>query len=202
MKKRLTLFLLLLAPPLVHAQIGEKFEPGFIIDKFGARYDGFLRLEPGDAKNPGELLFKESRKSKKETYGPEYLTAFKIEADSFTVLKNIPLPNKKTVKADFAKVVLAGSGGTLYFQEYVKSKTIGHAAADYKVTEENSRYLMSVNNKLIVLTHTNFKDLALVVADFEDLKARIQNRKVKFADLPKVVEEYKTFTVQKHSTQK
>jgi hypothetical protein len=201
MKKLLSYFLFTL-PVLAYGQIGEKFEAGFIIDKFGTRYDGFLRLEPGDAKNPGELLFKETKKSKKETYGPEYLTAFKIEADSFTVLKNIPLPNKKTIKADFAKVLLVGSGGVLYFQEYLKSRSIGHAAADYNVSEENSRYLVTINGNLTVLTQTNFKDLASVVADFEDLKARIQNRKVKFSDLPKVVEEYKTFTSQKVSTQK
>src|SRR5688572_8320226 len=106
MKKRLTLFLLLLVQSLVHAQIGEKFEPGFIIDKFGVRYEGFLRFEPGDGKNPGQLSFKESKKSKKEAYGPDYITSFKIEKDSFTVLQNIPLPNKKTIKEDFARVML------------------------------------------------------------------------------------------------
>jgi hypothetical protein len=199
MKKRLTLFLLLLAPPLVHAQIGEKFEPGFIIDKFGARYEGFLKFEPGDGKNPGELFFKESKKSKKETYGPDYVTSFKIEKDSFTVLQNIPLPNKKTIKEDFAKVMLVGEGGVLYFLEYLKSKTSGHAAAEYKVTEENSRYLATINGKLIMLTPNNFIQFAPVVADFADLKTRIQTKKLKFADLPKVVEEYQAFKTQKTS---
>jgi hypothetical protein len=200
--RKLILYFFIVLPFAGYSQIGEKFEAGFIIDKFGVRYDGFLRLEPGNAKEAGELLFKESKKSKKETYGPDYLTAFKIETDSFTVLKNIPLPNKKSVKADFAKVVLVGSGGTLYFQEYLKSRSIGHAAADYEVSEANSRYLMSINGKLIVLTQANFKDLASVVTDFADLKARILNRKVKFSDLPKIIDEYKTFAAQKLSTQK
>jgi hypothetical protein len=199
MKKRLTLFLLLLVPAFVHAQIGEKFESGFIIDKFGVRYEGFLRFEPGDGKKPGELFFKESKKSKKETYGPDYVTSFKIEKDSFTVLQNIPLPNKKTIKEDFAKVLLVGEGGVLYHLEYVKSKTSGHAAAEYKVTEENSRYLATVNSKLIILTPNNFTQFAPVVADFADLKTRIQTKKLKFADLPKVVEEYQAFKTQKTS---
>lgn len=200
--KKLTLYILLILPGFAHSQIGERFDPGFIIDKFGARYDGFLRLEPGDGTTAGQLLFKESRKSKKDTYGPEYLTAFKIGSDSFAVLKNIPLPNKKTVKADFAKVMLVGSGGALYFQEYLKAKSTGHAAADYKISEENSRYLVLINGRLVILTKNNFKDFATVVSDFEDLKARIQNRKVKFSDLPKLIAEYKAFKEQDFSTKK
>jgi hypothetical protein len=195
--KKLTLCVLLTLPWFAQGQIGEKFEPGFIIDKFGTRYGGFLRLEPGNGKDPGELLFKESRKSKKESYGPEYVTAFKIEADSFTVLKNIPLPNKKTIKADFAKVMLVGSRGSLYFLEYLKSKSTGHAVAEHTISEENSRYLVAINGKLAVLNQNNFRELATVVADFEDLKTRILNRKMKFSDLPKVIEEYKTFKAQK-----
>jgi hypothetical protein len=197
--KKLVFCLLIVVPSMVVGQIGEKFEPGFIIDKFGARYDGFLRLEPGDNKKPSELIFKETRKSKKDVYGPDYVTAFKIEKDSFIVVNNVPLPNKKSIKADFVKVVLTGPGGVLYFREFLKKKSTGHAAADYKVEEENSGYLALVNGKLVMLSPSNYRDLAIIVSDFQDLKLRIEKRKIKYADIPKVVEEYQAFKEQNPS---
>lgn len=193
MKKAILYYLLLLMPEISYAQIGEKTEPGFLIDKFGARYDGLLRYVPGDGKSGGEIIFRESKKSKKNAYRSNYVTAFKIEADSFTILKNIPLANKKVIAADFAKVTLVGPGGVIYFHEFKKSKSTGHAATDYKIAEENTRYLMSVNGKLTILTKNNFKNFAMIVSDHKELKNKILAGKAKFADLEKLIAEYKTF---------
>jgi hypothetical protein len=96
-------------------------------------------------------------------------------------------------------VMLVGEGGVLYFIEYIKSKTSGHAAANFKIDEENTRYLALINSKLVVLTPANFAQFAAVVADHTDLKTQIQSKKLRFADLPKVVEEYHAFKNQKTS---
>jgi hypothetical protein len=200
--KKLIVFFLFVMPAAANCQIGEKFGAGFMIDRFGQRFEGFLRLEPGDGKKTSELIFKENKKGKKESYGPDYLKSCKIESDSFTVIRNIPLANRKILPADIVKVVLTGSGGVLYHQEFVKSKSTGHAATDFKIEEESSRYLAGIDGKIIAITASNFKEFAAVVADYEDLKTRIQTRKVKYSDLPKLIAEYKTFKSQPLPTPK
>jgi hypothetical protein len=195
MKKLLVLALIFLSID-GRAQIGEKFKKGFIVDKSGDKYEGLIRLEPGNEKNPGALIFKEEKKGKKETYGPTYIKSFKIESDSFTVLKKIPMPKKKVREADFAKVLLVGSGGAIYELEYIVEKSTGHAATEYRISEQNSKYYIQVNGKTAMLTPSNFKDVAVVVADCPELKSRIAAKKVKFADLEKVVSDYKNCTPQ------
>jgi hypothetical protein len=189
--KRISLIILLLLPLVCSAQIGgEKFRRGYIVDTSGGRYEGLIKLEAGDEKNPSTIVFKEDKKGKKENYGTSYVKAFKIESDSFTVLKNIPMPKKKVRKVDFAKVVLRGSGGAIYLLEYTSEKDAGHASSEFTITEEYSRHYIQINGKLAMLTPSNFKDVAVIVGDCPDLKARIAAKKLKPADLAKVVAEY------------
>lgn len=195
--KKFLIPLLILFPSLVYPQItGEKFRQGFIIDKSGEKYEGLIRLQPGTQKEPASIVFKEGKKGKKEIYGTSYVKSFKIEADSFTVLRNIPMPGKKIRAADFAKVVLQGSGGLIYLLQYNVEKSDGHAATEYRVTEENSKYYLQINGKIAMLTPNSFKDVSLVVGDCPDLRSRIANRKLKFTDLEKVVTEYKNCNAQ------
>ena len=48
--KNLLVAILLTIPVAVNGQLGEKFSEGYIVDRFGQRFNGFLRLEPGDGK--------------------------------------------------------------------------------------------------------------------------------------------------------
>jgi hypothetical protein len=134
-------------------------------------------------------------------YGPDYLRSFKIESDSFTVVKNIPLANRKILEADLVKVVLVGSGGVLYLHELVKEKSSGHAATEYKIEEESTRYLAEIGGKLISINKSNFRELAPVVADHDELKTKIQTRKLGYADLPQVLAEYKSFKSKQRAPQ-
>jgi hypothetical protein len=177
-------------PLLGLAQLGEKYRPGFIVDTSGGKYEGLLRLQPGDDKNPSKIEFKEDKKGKKETYSTSYVKAFKIESDSFTILKNIPMPKRKVRAADFARVVIKGSGGVVYNLEYTSEKSSGHASTEYTITEEKSKHYIQINGKLAMLTPSNFKDVAVIVGDCPDLKAKIAARKLKSSDLEKVVAEY------------
>jgi hypothetical protein len=188
--RKLQVCILFLFPLIACAQTG--FKPGFIIDKSGQKYEGLLKFEPGNDKQAGELVFKESKKGKKEVYGTNYLKAFKIESDSFTVLKNIVLPRNKKRPDDFAKVLLVGSGGILYQLEYIVAKSSGHASTEYVNMQENIRYFISANGKLSALTASNFTAVANVVADCPELKTKIAGKKIKFADLQKVVEQYQS----------
>jgi|GEM_PF-6469664 len=188
--KRLQFFLLIIFPIVVQGQSG--FKEGFLIDKSGTRYEGFLKFEPGNEKQAGRVLFKESRTGKKEVYGTDYVKAFKIEKDSFTVLKEFVFARQKTKAADFAKVLMVGSGGVVYSVEYVVEKSSGHATTEYKALEENTKYLVLLNGKLVLLAANNFTALANVVADCTELKTNITNKKRRYADLQKVIEEYRS----------
>jgi hypothetical protein len=190
---RLFLFIVLLiaSASQLQAQSTEKFQDGYIIDKFGEKYSGMIRLDPGDGKKAAVLTFKESRKGKKETYGPDYVKAFVVASDSFIVLKNIPLAQKKTIPADFARVALVGSGGVLYCIETETQKSNGHAQTEYVVTEEKLKYFLLIKGKLIGLTSRNMKDFATIVADNDALEKKILTRKIKFDDLQLAIAEYK-----------
>lgn len=188
------LFFILLAMPVLASGQDERFRDGYIIDKFGEKYSGLIKIEPGDGKKPGQLVFKESKKGKKETYGPDYVRSFVVESDSFAVLQNIPLANRKTLSADFARVMLVGSGGVLYSLETEVLKSSGHATTAYKVAEEKIKYVLDINGKLIGLTQSNMKDFATIIADDTALHTKVLSRKIKFQDLNLAVEEYKTFS--------
>jgi hypothetical protein len=191
--KSFILFLIVIFPLSSLAQLtGEKFRKGYIIDKSGEKYEGFIRVEPGNERTAAKIEFKEDKKSKKETYDPSYIKSFKIESDSFTVLKKIPMPKKKVREADFAKVLLTGAAGAVYLLEYTTEKSSGHASTEYTITEENSKYYILLNGKMAMLTPSNFKDVALIVADCSDLKTKIASKKLKIADIDKAVSEYQT----------
>lgn len=175
------------------AQDTERFREGYIVDKFGEKYSGLIKLEPGDGKRSSQLIFKESKKGKKETYGPDYVRAFVTESDSFTILKNIPFAHRKPIAIDFAKVELVTPSGVLYFVETEVLKSAGHATTEFKVQEEKSKYIMSLNGKLVALTANNMKDFATIVADHPDMKARILGRKLRFQNLNSAITEYKEF---------
>jgi hypothetical protein len=182
---------LILSATYLHAQNTEKFREGYIVDRFGEKYSGMIKLDPGDGKKSGVITFKEARKGKKETYGPEYVKSFVIESDSFTVLKNIPIAQRKILAADFARVALVGSGGVLYAVETETQKSLGHASSEYLIDEEKLRYFVNINGKLIVLTKQNMKDFATIISDNAELKKKVLSRKIKYADLPQAIAEYK-----------
>jgi hypothetical protein len=190
---RLSVFIVLLAGTVLRleAQNTEKFQEGYIIDKFGDKYSGMIRLDPGDGKKAGVLTFKESRKGKKETYGTDYVRAFVVASDSFTVLKNIPFAQRKIIPSDFARVALVGSGGVLYCIETETLKSSGHAASEYSITEEKLKYFIQLKGKLTGLTQHNMKDFAAIVADNAELKKKILTRKIKYADIELAITEYK-----------
>src|SRR5687768_11268679 len=79
----------------------DKFRAGYIVDKSGEKYEGFIRFEPGTDKTPGSVIFREDKKGKKESYGTTYVKSFKVESDSFVVLKQIPIPGRKVKAEDF-----------------------------------------------------------------------------------------------------
>jgi hypothetical protein len=193
MRNLLFIILVFAVTGSLFAQDAERFREGYIIDKFGEKYSGLIKLEPGDGKKSSQLIFKESKKGKKETYGPDYVRAFVAESDSFTILKNIPFAHRKAIALDFVKVELVTPGGVLYLAETEVMKSAGHATTEFKVQEEKSKYIMSLNGKLVALTANNMKDFATIVADHADLKARILGRKVKFQNLNAAITEYKEF---------
>jgi hypothetical protein len=186
--KKLGILFLIVAPLAAHAQSG--FKEGYLIDKSGEKYEGFLKFEPGGEKESGELVFKESKKGKKEVYNTSYVKTFKIATDSFTVLNNFAYARNKTKPADFAKVLLVAPAGVIYSVEYKVEKSSGHAATEYKDIVENTRYFIFTNGKLALLNQTNFATVANLVADCAELKTNIIRKKRKFADLQKVIEEY------------
>lgn len=193
MKKLLAIVVFFAVTASLCAQDTERFREGYIVDKFGEKYQGLIKLEPGDGKKSSQLIFKESKKGKKETYGPDYVRAFVAESDSFTILRNIPFAHRKPITLDFAKVELVTPGGILYFVETEVMKSSGHATTEFKVQEEKSKYIMSLNGKLVALTSSNMKDFSTIVADHADLKARILARKVKLQDVNAAIAEYKEF---------
>lgn len=193
MKYIVVLFCLL--PLMSSAQLtGDKFRNGYIIDNSGTRYEGLVRILPGNDNSPATVEFKEEKRSKREAYTPGYVRTVKIESDSFTVLKKLPMPRKKVREADFAKVIIKGPGGNVYVLEYTVQKSSGHASTEYTITEENSKYYIQINGKIAMLTPSNFKDVAVIVGDCADLKARITSRKLKVADIEKVASEYQSCT--------
>ena len=177
--------------PHAFSQDTERFREGYFIDKFGQKYSGMIRLDPGDGKKPAQVTFKESKKGKRETYGPDYVKAFVVESDSFTVVKNIPIGNRKTIPIDFALVKLNGSGGVVYRVETELMKSSGHAATEYKINEEKLKYFLEINGKLLTLTANNMKDFATIIGDNADLKARVLKKKIKFDQLESAIQEYK-----------
>ncbi len=193
MKKVFVVILFFTITASLSAQDTERFREGYIIDKFGARYNGLIKLEPGDGKKSSQLIFKESKKGKRETYGPEYVRTFVAESDSFTILKNIPFAHRKPIAIDFVKVELVGPGGILYLAETEVLKSSGHATTEFKVQEEKTKYIMSINGKLVPLTANNMKDFATIVSDHADLKTRILGRKVKLQDMNAAIAEYREF---------
>jgi hypothetical protein len=189
--KTLLVVLFFLKSVVLLSQDNERFREGYIIDKFGQKYAGLIRLTPGDGKKSAKITFKESRKSKPESYGPDYVKAFVMASDSFTVVNNIPIENKKTIAADFALVALKGSGGTLYRVETEVLKSNGHASSSYKLPQEKLKYFMNINGKVVALTARNMKDFATIIGDHPDLKSRVLKNKIKFEDLESAIEEYK-----------
>lgn len=187
--KRIIWLFFAVSPAFAQGQGG--FKPGYIIDKSGTRYEGLLKYEPGNEKKPGEVIFRESRNAKKEVYSTSYVRTFKIETDSFTVVSNIPVTRQKIRAADFMKVVLSGPGGVVYLLEYTVQKSSGHASTEYVNTVENTRYYIYGGGKLSPLTQSNFTAVAGVVADCQELKAKIAGKKLKLANLAAIVEEYR-----------
>lgn len=186
------IFIALIIFPYFSSGQDGKFREGFIIDRSGERYEGFLRFEPGSSTRPAQLFFREGKKGKTETYGPSYVKSFRIASDSFTILRKIALPRQKVREEDFAKVLLVTPAGAIYSYEYEISKTSEHAASDFTTSEENTRYFYESKGKLVLITPANFRDVGSLVSDCPALKARIQNRKLKYADLSNVIEDYKT----------
>lgn len=187
------LFLILGLSSGVDGQSNDKFREGYFIDKNGNRYNGWLLLEPGDGKKTSELVYRESRNSKKEFYNPGYVQKFVIAADSFGVIQNFPLANRKTMAMDFARVIIVGDGGVLYQHQTEQLKSSGHAAADFQIEQDKFRYLIFYNNKFIPLTQHNMKDLAPLMKDHAELSKKLAARKIRFSQLETVVEEYRQF---------
>ncbi|HYG03296.1 MAG TPA: hypothetical protein VD927_12680 [Chryseosolibacter sp.] len=197
MKVNLTILLLLTLHLTVAGQASDKFQTGYFIDKFGERYDGELILQPGDGKNPGALVFRESKNGKKESYGPDYVKAFVIAADSFAVIEKIPLANRKVLAMDFARITLRTQNGTVYLHELSVQKKSGHASSAHLVTDEQLRYIIQSGNKLTVLNKGNLKEFANIVPDHPDLRKRILARKVKLENIGSAIDEYKKFKTEK-----
>ncbi|HYC85361.1 MAG TPA: hypothetical protein VEB86_09070 [Chryseosolibacter sp.] len=192
--KRFHFILLIMFPAVAAAQGG--FKEGYLVDRSGIRYEGMLKFEPGTDTQAGQLIFKESKKGKKEVYGTNYVRSFKIEADSFAVVTNLVLGRQKTKTEDFAKVVLVGTGGVLYSLEYKVEKSSGHATTEYKDIVENTKYFLLANGKLTPLTAGNFTALAPVVSDCPALKKGIAGKKRRYADLVRIIEEYRSCKTQ------
>jgi hypothetical protein len=175
-----------------YSMSAQTFKEGYIVDASGQKFEGLIRYEPGNQEKPGMVIFKEGKKGKKEEYGPNYVRSFKIDADSFAVVKNIAMPRQKVREADFVRVLLVGVKGVLYAYEYDLAKTSQHAASDYVIMQENTKFLVSSNGKLSILTASNFRNFAPVVGDCEALRAKIANGKVRLSAIQSVIDEYKT----------
>lgn len=197
MKNLLVILFILGSITYVSGQVSTKFEPGFFIDKFNEKYEGELMLQPGDGTKPGALIFRESKKGNKESYGPDYVKTFVIASDTFAVIEKIPLSRGKTVAEDFAKVLMTSKQGTLYLHELAVLTKSGHASSAHMVTDEKLRYIIKSPSKLTVLNKGNLKEFASMIPDHPALQKRVLAKKVKLEEIRSAVDEYKKFKIEK-----
>src|ERR687897_643814 len=91
-----------------------QFKDGIIIAKDGRSYNGLLNPPERETNHfdskvcEQKLAFKESKKSKKEHLTVNDIRAFKVDNDSFIVVKDYRFPLDDLVHNVFAEVLMKG----------------------------------------------------------------------------------------------
>ena len=179
-----------------YGQFTESFVEGFIIDQYGGKYNGYMRISRYKKFNKGvkgqseTLVYRETSKSKKEKLTVNDLSAFKMGEDSFLILKNFQLPLDETKHNKFAKVILKGKDDILCSFEELKL-VAGVVQLNNYVAKTINHYLIYRKGKFINITEYNFyNEMPLIVSDYKELKDQIETKVFKFKDIDRVAFEY------------
>jgi hypothetical protein len=116
MAKAFFLFLFSLFPLLFFAQ--SKI-PGHYWTKDGHKISGLLKFKPAGMHGGTSKLIYYNEKGKKEKFGPDQLTAFVIEEDSFAVVNQFQKGSNTSFPSDFALVVDTGKINLYQHSRYV-----------------------------------------------------------------------------------
>jgi len=172
----------------VSGQYSNRYKDGYIIDKYGAKYSGLVKMTEGANDDPDYLLFKESEKADKIKLEKATLRSFVIEKDSFIVVNNYKVPKKKTVLDGFAKILLKTPNEALC--ELIQHQRV--AGPSSNAYDDNRDYFFIIRDKnYIVLTNYNFKhEMTAIVEENGELKKKINSGEFTYKDLNKVVDLY------------
>ena len=169
---------------LISAQVTSfaQFKEGFIIDKYGQKFPGFINFIEGQS-----LSYKEKKSGKKEEFTIHDLNGFVVERDSFYAVRNYRLTSKTTING-FARVLIKRPDKLLSSVSSFrtsKSTAIVH-------TKETTHYLIVGKTKTSPLTKSNFlKEMPLLVDDQPELKQKILARELTFDDIETIISVYR-----------
>lgn len=173
---------------LLLSNLQAQFSKGVIVDQHGGVYAGYL-------KNPGreKLVFKESRNGKREVLTVNDLRAFKINQDSFLVLKNYRFPLDDIEQNGFAKVILSGNGGIVCTFNELKVTTTGSSISFTTVTTTKiiHHYLIFKKDQVIELTDYNFYyEMPPLISDNETLHQKVVSKQLQFKQIDELALKY------------
>jgi len=172
----------------VFGQYSNRYKEGYIIDKYGAKYSGLIKITEGVNEDPDYLIFKESEKADKVRLDKEKLRSFVIEKDSFVVVNKYKIPKKKTILDGFAKALLKTPNASLC--ELIQRKRVVSPSSD--AYDYDKDYYFIVRDRIFTLLNSyNFKsEMSAVVEDDVALMKRIDSGELKLSDLGQIIELY------------
>jgi hypothetical protein len=182
------------APVSAQIQI-KKLKEGFIIDKYGKKYTGFLAMVRDEYHPMGEqsqiLVYRETLKSKKEKLTVNDVKACQIEQDSFLVLKKFRLPAEDIVHNKFAKVILRNKTDLLCTFEELKLVTGIYSPDHSYITKMIVHYIVFRNDIIMEITDYNFaSQMPGVVQGYQALADEIKSGKLTFRDMESIASRY------------
>ncbi|HYF68438.1 MAG TPA: hypothetical protein VD884_09885 [Ohtaekwangia sp.] len=174
-----------------------QFSKGVIVDQHGGIYPGYLKLTSAPDHHYPEytcnekLLFKETKKGKREVLTVNDLSSFKLGLDTFLILKNYSFPLDNLVHNRFAKVILKGKGGIVCtFDELTLIAGIDSPVHSH-IKTEIPHYVIFKNNQVIELTDYNFYyEIPPLISDYENLHQQVVSKQLQFKQIDELALKY------------
>mgnify|MGYP001796306750 CR=1 FL=1 len=168
----------------------QKYKKGYYFTNKGEKITGQIRhvfrAKVGNKPDNG-IIFRQKKGAKKVDLSPYQISAFVIEADSFSTLNNFRVNSLAFYKKDFVQVAIVGNINMLIHYSTVSSTSNGMTFQDPVYTE----FLQKDGKTIRMNTKKDFYEaLPKLLVENPLLAADVKSKRYKLKDLQKIIEEY------------
>ncbi|MEQ9231102.1 MAG: hypothetical protein RIF46_10500, partial [Cyclobacteriaceae bacterium] len=164
--KILLSFLLALLVSSAFAQ----YEDGSYTDLEGNVISGLIKIQPGSAVGgePMTILYKEGKRTKQESFGPQDISSLNIGGRKFVVREDLMLGEGVFFESDFVEVLIEGRLNLYVHKALMVDRFGGNI---------RSSYILEKDGKKKVVSDSTFKTIVpLFIADDEELIGKIERK--------------------------